>query len=219
MSDAVSVMSLDQAVSFQCVGVEDPGEAATFGNAPLVVSDQSRRAMTKTARVYKIEMLIRNRGRVSSQALLDDLEVSPATLKRDLEHLKDRLGAPIVYDRFLNGYKFGEDFRGQAKHELPGLWFNERELYSLLMAHPTPKNSLPKRYYGTVRLDSERAGRDAGQIAAEVNAYLTGFVGANVEVTLEITAEIPDGVPEQVLHTVTENGRTLKLDPQGFEAE
>ena len=90
--------------------------------------------MTKTARVYKIEMLIRNRGHVSFQTLLDELEVSPATLKRDLDYLKDQLGAPIEYDRFLNGYKFGAAFRGQ-KHELPGLWFNERELYSLLMTH------------------------------------------------------------------------------------
>ena len=90
--------------------------------------------MTKTARVYKIEMLIRNRGHVSFQALLDELEVSPATLKRDLDYLKDQLGAPIEYDRFLNGYRFGQEYRGQ-KHELPGLWFSERELYSLLMAH------------------------------------------------------------------------------------
>lgn len=90
--------------------------------------------MTKTARVYKIEMLIRNRGHVSFQTLLDELEISPATLKRDLDYLKDQLGAPIVYDRFLNGYKFGEGYRGQ-RHELPGLWFSERELYSLLMAH------------------------------------------------------------------------------------
>jgi len=90
--------------------------------------------MTKTARVYKIEMLIRNRGHVSFHDLLGELEVSPATLKRDLEYLKDQLGAPIEYDRFLNGYRFGEGYRGQ-KHELPGLWFSERELYSLLMAH------------------------------------------------------------------------------------
>ncbi len=90
--------------------------------------------MTKTARVYKIEMLIRNRGHVSFHDLLGELEVSPATLKRDLEFLKDQLGAPIEYDRFLNGYRFGEGYRGQ-KHELPGLWFSERELYSLLMAH------------------------------------------------------------------------------------
>ena len=90
--------------------------------------------MTKVARVYKIEMLIRNRGHVSFQALLDELEVSPATLKRDLEYLRDQLGAPIEYDRFSNGYRLGAEARGQ-KHELPGLWFSERELYSLLMAH------------------------------------------------------------------------------------
>ncbi len=90
--------------------------------------------MTKTARVYKIEMLIRNRGHVSFQTLLDELEVSPATLKRDLDYLKDQLGAPIEYDRYVNGYRLGADYRGQ-KHELPGLWFNERELYSLLMTH------------------------------------------------------------------------------------
>jgi predicted DNA-binding transcriptional regulator YafY len=90
--------------------------------------------MPKTDRVYKIELLIRQRGHLSFQALLDELEVSPATLKRDLEYLRDRLGAPIEYDRDLNAYRFGAEYRGQ-KHELPGLWFNERELYSLLMAH------------------------------------------------------------------------------------
>ena len=90
--------------------------------------------MSKTDRVYKIEMLIRHRGHVSFATLLEELEVSPATLKRDLEFLRDRLGAPIEYDRDLNGYRFGAEYRGQ-KHELPGLWFNERELYSLLMAY------------------------------------------------------------------------------------
>jgi predicted DNA-binding transcriptional regulator YafY len=90
--------------------------------------------MTKTARVYKIEMLIRNRGHVSFKTLRDELEVSPATLKRDLDYLRDQLGAPIEYDRDLNGYRFGAEYRGH-KHELPGLWFSEPELYSLLMAH------------------------------------------------------------------------------------
>ena len=93
--------------------------------------------MTKPARLYRIEMLIRNRGHVSFAALRDELEVSPATLKRDLEFLRDQLGAPIEYDREVNGYRFGTAggaSRGR-RHELPGLWFSERELYSLLMAH------------------------------------------------------------------------------------
>ena len=96
--------------------------------------------MTKTARFYKIEMLIRQRGSVSFAQLIEALEVSPATLKRDLEYLRDQLGAPIVYDRDSNGYRFAEAAAGAGawrseKHQLPGLWFSERELYSLLMAH------------------------------------------------------------------------------------
>ncbi len=86
-----------------------------------------------TARLYRIESLIRSRGCVSFQDLLQALEVSPATLKRDLEYLRSRMGAPIEYDRLENGYRFGAAPR-QQRHELPGLWFDEAELYSLLMA-------------------------------------------------------------------------------------
>lgn len=90
--------------------------------------------MTRTARLYRIERLINARGQVSLRELLQELEVSPATLKRDLAYLRDRLGAPIEYDRFANGYRMAVEPRG-GKHELPGLWFDERELYGLLMAH------------------------------------------------------------------------------------
>jgi hypothetical protein len=82
---------------------------------------------------------------------------------------------------------------------------------------PSPKR--PKRYYGSVTLNAERVGRDAGQIASEVIAHLTGLVGAEVRVTLEIDAAVPNGVPENVVRIVTENGRTLKFDAQGFESE
>ncbi len=131
--DAGDDEPVNQLTSINNAGLYQYASATTFERAQQV-SVSIRRKMSKTARVYKIEMLIRNRGHVSFQALLDELEVSPATLKRDLDYLKDQLGAPIEYDRFLNGYRFGEEYRGQ-KHELPGLWFNERELYSLLMAH------------------------------------------------------------------------------------
>ena len=87
-----------------------------------------------TARLYRIESLIRARGHVSFQTLLEELEVSRATLKRDLEYLRSRLGAPIEYDRDVNGYRFGTSTYAGPKHELPGLWFDEAELYSLLMA-------------------------------------------------------------------------------------
>lgn len=90
--------------------------------------------MANTERLYRIESMIRHRGHVSFRELLDALEVSPATLKRDLEYLRSRLGAPVEYDAAVNGYRLGADWRG-AKQELPGLWFSERELYSLLTAY------------------------------------------------------------------------------------
>ena len=86
-----------------------------------------------TARLYRIEALIRARGHVSFRALQDELEVSPATLKRDLEYLRSRMGAPIEYDRDVNGYRFGRASAG-PRHELPGLWFDESELHALLTA-------------------------------------------------------------------------------------
>jgi hypothetical protein len=76
---------------------------------------------------------------------------------------------------------------------------------------------LPKRFHGSVELDSTRVGRDAGRIADEIISHLTGLMGSKVTVTLEVQADVPAGVPEKIVRTVTENCRTLKFKDQGFE--
>ena len=97
--------------------------------------------MDRTERFYKIELLLRGRGCVSFDTLLAELAVSPATLKRDLQYLRDRLGAPITYTRADNGYRLdgppvgANTARTVAHHELPGIWFSERELHALLTMH------------------------------------------------------------------------------------
>ena len=90
--------------------------------------------MDRTERFYKIEMLIRSRGCVSFAEMRELLEVSPTTLKRDLQYLRERMDAPIEYDATENGYRFGQQWRGQ-RHELPGVWFSEKELHALLTMH------------------------------------------------------------------------------------
>ncbi|MET0209411.1 MAG: WYL domain-containing protein [Burkholderiaceae bacterium] len=90
--------------------------------------------MDRTERFYKIEMMIRSQGCVSFAEMKDALEVSAATLKRDLQYLRERMDAPIEYDAAENGYRFGEQWRGQ-RHELPGVWFSEKELHALLTMH------------------------------------------------------------------------------------
>lgn len=94
--------------------------------------------MERTERFCKIEMLIRSRGCVSFADLMTELAVSRATLKRDLDHLRTRMDAAIVYDRDRNGYRFetvGRNGRRNLATEAPGVWFNEREIHALLSMH------------------------------------------------------------------------------------
>ena len=64
---------------------------------------------------------------------LGELGISLATFKRDLEFMRSRLHAPIVWDREAGVYHFEgvENGRG-PKYELPGLWFSPREAQALL---------------------------------------------------------------------------------------
>lgn len=93
--------------------------------------------MDRTERFYIIERLIRTRGCVSFGALQEELSVSRATLNRDLLYLRSRMDAPIVFDHFEKGYRLAPDEADarQRNHQLPGVWFSEREIYALLTMH------------------------------------------------------------------------------------
>lgn len=60
--------------------------------------------MNRTERFYQIDQLLRERRVVPLETFLKELEVSRATFKRDIEYLRDRLHAPIVWDRATGGY-------------------------------------------------------------------------------------------------------------------
>jgi predicted DNA-binding transcriptional regulator YafY len=80
--------------------------------------------------------MIHDRRLVSFVELMDALEVSRATLKRDLEYMRNRLNAPIIWDRNAGnsgGYRFElVHVETGGQYELPGLWFNSSEVHALL---------------------------------------------------------------------------------------
>lgn len=89
--------------------------------------------MDRTERFYKIDQLINDRKLVPFKDLQDQLEVSRATLKRDLEYMRNRLNAPIVWDRDAGGYRYEMTPAAVGgQYELPGLWFNSSEVHALL---------------------------------------------------------------------------------------
>jgi predicted DNA-binding transcriptional regulator YafY len=88
--------------------------------------------MDRTERFYRMDQMIREHTVVPIQSFLDELGVSRATFKRDLDYMKDRLHAPIDYDRDNRGYRFSLKKAGGPRYELPGLWFNPSEVHALL---------------------------------------------------------------------------------------
>lgn len=88
--------------------------------------------MDRTERFYKIDALLQANRVVPIDRMLDELEVSIATFKRDIEYMRERLNAPIVWDRLARGYRY-EQANDNEFHALPGMWFNAQEAYALLM--------------------------------------------------------------------------------------
>jgi predicted DNA-binding transcriptional regulator YafY len=88
--------------------------------------------MDRTERFYKIDQLLSEQRVVPFSAFEERLGVSRATIKRDLEYMRNRLHAPIVWDRERGGYCLEQTERGAAQYELPGLWFSPTEIHALL---------------------------------------------------------------------------------------
>jgi predicted AAA+ superfamily ATPase len=84
------------------------------------------------------------------------------------------------------------------------------------MITPPPAPN-PKRFYGSVKLDSMRLSRDADKVAQEIVQHLNALVGAETEIVLEIHSKIPDGASPELVRTITENCRTLRFENYGFE--
>jgi predicted DNA-binding transcriptional regulator YafY len=88
--------------------------------------------MDRTERFYRIQQMLQARHYVRTQEFLDELEVSRATFKRDLEYLRDRFRAPILWDADHEAYCFDDKVEDRAVWQLPGLWFTADELVALL---------------------------------------------------------------------------------------
>lgn len=89
-------------------------------------------SLDRTERFYRIQQLLERRLSVTSDELKDQLQVSRATLHRDIEYLRDRLGMPIIWDAGVRAYRLSRGSNGDERFHLPGLWLNSAEISGLL---------------------------------------------------------------------------------------
>ncbi|MBI5814901.1 MAG: YafY family transcriptional regulator [Nitrospinae bacterium] len=91
--------------------------------------------MDRTERFQLIDQALKSGEAVPLRRFMDKLEISRATARRDIEYMKDRLGAPIIWDSGTRGYRLDMSQPGAGKYELPGLWFGAGEIHALIVMH------------------------------------------------------------------------------------
>ena len=85
--------------------------------------------MDRTERFYRIRRRLIDKGALTRREIEEELEISHATFKRDIEYLRDRLNMPIVWSRARQGYVLDPE---AEVSELSGGWFSPAESYALL---------------------------------------------------------------------------------------
>ena len=88
--------------------------------------------MDRTERFYLMDQLLRQRRVVPMAVFLEQLQISRATFRRDLDYLRERLNAPIEWDADLGGYVLRENAHTGPRYALPGAWFSAAEIQALL---------------------------------------------------------------------------------------
>lgn len=96
--------------------------------------------MSQAARLRDFVAILENsRFPVARAYLLDQLQVSVATFKRDLDVLRDQMQAPIKWvpgeGGRERGYILEDKGWSSGKLGLPRAWFSASEIYALLMIH------------------------------------------------------------------------------------
>ena len=89
--------------------------------------------MSQTERILRIQQMLQAKSFIAREEFLGELEVSPATFKRDLEFLRSRFQVNIEWSRERGGYHC-EDLRsGDGKGSIPGPMYDASEIQALLL--------------------------------------------------------------------------------------
>ncbi len=71
---------------------------------------------------------------------MDELELTRSTLTRLIADLRNKLGAPLIFDNEFGGYRYDT---ADGRHHLPGLWFSSEELAALVTLNRLLLNMQP----------------------------------------------------------------------------
>ncbi|MGK7344845.1 MAG: helix-turn-helix transcriptional regulator [Candidatus Nitrospinota bacterium M3_3B_026] len=168
--------------------------------------------MDRFDRIYALHNILgASRYPVSRKNIQERLECSRATFTRLVEDMRDFLGAPIEYDRRLNGYHYAETDEGP--YELPGLWFNASELHALLTCQELLSSVQPGLLDGHIAPLKKRIGQIMRSTGLD-----HGGVGGRIRI-LRIGGRAPDERIFKTAADATIQRRRLLIEYRGRERD
>ena len=115
-----------------------------------VIAGDSYRAPTFNrahyARIYHIHQLLSTNQYPKITEIAEKFEVSKRTIERDIEHMRDRLGAPICYCRSKKGYYYEK-----KGFQLPPINITEEELITLFLGQRLLSKFMGTPFEKTIR--------------------------------------------------------------------
>jgi proteasome accessory factor C len=186
-------------------------DRATFSiyHAGADAADVRRgRRLDKFDRIYTLHSLLRDRRTpVAREELMRELECSEPTFFRLVRVMKDYLNAPIERHDERGGYYYRRDVEG-GLYELPGLWFNAKELQALLVFDRLFESLEPG-------LLGEHLGPIARRIAALLEHKRLGLGEAARRIRVLGMASRPAGSCFHVLAAATLQRRRVQMTYHG----
>ena len=91
--------------------------------------------MERAQRITRINAMISRPQGASMAQMIEELELSRATVNRDLQHMRDQMNAPIVWDRYQGVYRLEATGQAGPTYMVPGLWLTSAQAYAFLTLH------------------------------------------------------------------------------------
>jgi predicted DNA-binding transcriptional regulator YafY len=88
--------------------------------------------MARTQRITRINALLSRPQGATLAQMMEELEVSRATVNRDLQTMRDEMNAPIVWDRDREIYRIAPNGNAGRTYMVPGLWLTPAQAYAFL---------------------------------------------------------------------------------------
>ena len=142
-------------------------------------------------------------GEVPMYGLVVKKEVAEKQIAED-ERKRAGESEPLSTASSTNGER--EDRTGEEKLENPAT--------TKSITSESPRN---RHFSMDVPLDSVRINKEVSTYMSEVLSHLLSLPGADAAIRLDVDIHLPNGTPPDVVTTVSENCRTLKVESFRFE--